>query len=245
VRFFRLKGWTRIAVITTSDSSGQDAERGLDEVARAAENRDIVLVERARFDASDLSVAAQIERIRSAKPQALIAWATGASIATVYRGLTQAGLDLPVAPSTSTMVWAQIGQYEAFLPKQLYFATTEWVAHGEKRIDLHPDVVAEQKRFFSTIEAAGRQPDGVTEIGWDPPRLVIAALRKLGAGASAAQLRAHLAQVDRFAGIDGLYDFSKTPQRGLNIDNTVVARWVAGEKRWVAVSQPGGAPLDR
>ncbi len=125
IRYFRLNGWVRIAVITTIDSSGQDADRGLDELARASENRDITFVERAHFDPTDVSVGAQIERIRAAKPQALIAWATGASIATAYRGLAQAGLDVPVAPSTSTMVQGQIRQYEAFLPRQLYFATTE------------------------------------------------------------------------------------------------------------------------
>src|SRR5258708_19669197 len=33
IRYFRLNGWVRIAVITTIDSSGQDADRGLDELA--------------------------------------------------------------------------------------------------------------------------------------------------------------------------------------------------------------------
>ena len=244
VRFFRLKGWTRIATITTTDSSGQDADRGLDEVLRAADNKDVVVAERAHFDPSDVSVAAQIERIRAAKPQALIAWATGASVATIYRGMMQAGLDIPVAPSTSTMVLSQIAQYEAFLPRQVYFATTEWVANGDPRLDIQPEVAAEQKRFFAALKEAGRQPDGVTEIGWDPPRLIVAALRKLGPGATAAQLRGYIAQVDRFAGIDGVYNFAKTPQRGLNIDSTLVARWMPAEKRWVAVSRRGGTPLD-
>jgi len=117
------------------------------------------------------------------------------------------------------------------------------VAAGEPRIGLHPEVAAEQKRFFAAIKDAGGQPDGVTEIGWDPPRLVVTALRKLGSDATAAQLRDHIAHVDRFAGIDGFYDFAKTPQRGLNIDNTVVARWLPEEKRWTAVSKPGGIPL--
>src|SRR5258708_34393994 len=115
IRYFRLNGWVRIAVITTIDSSGQDADRGLDELARASENRDITFVERAHFDPTDVSVGAQIERIRAAKPQALIACATGASISTAYRGLAQSGLDVPVAPTTSTMVQGHITQNEVSL----------------------------------------------------------------------------------------------------------------------------------
>src|ERR1700730_9172894 len=77
IRYFRLKGWTKIAFMTSADATGQDAEHGLDEVVNRPENRDITVVERAHFNITDVSVAAQIEHIKAAKPQALIAWGTG------------------------------------------------------------------------------------------------------------------------------------------------------------------------
>ena len=57
------------------------------------ENKDITLVDRVHFNPTDVSVAAQIERVKAAKPQAFIAWSTGAPIATVFKGIVQAGLD--------------------------------------------------------------------------------------------------------------------------------------------------------
>ena len=97
IRYFRLKGWTRIALMTSADATGQDAEHGLDEVLARPENKDVTVVERAHFNITDVSVAAQIEHIKAANPQALIAWSTGTPIATVFKGIIQAGLDIPIA----------------------------------------------------------------------------------------------------------------------------------------------------
>ncbi len=99
IRYFRLKGWTRIAFMTSADATGQDAEHGLDEVVGRPENKDITVVERAHFNITDVSVAAQIEHIKAANPQALIAWSTGAddavcflpAEATLYRGSGMGG----------------------------------------------------------------------------------------------------------------------------------------------------------
>ncbi len=127
IRYFRLKGWTRVAFMTCADATGQDAEHGLDEAARRPENQSITVVERAHFNTTDVSVAAQIEHIKAANPQALIAWSTGTPIATVFKGVVQAGLDIPIATTSGNMTYAQMTQYAAFLPKQLYMPSSEWV----------------------------------------------------------------------------------------------------------------------
>src|ERR1700730_6535507 len=145
VRYFRLKGWTRLAFMTSADATGQDAERGLNEVVERPENKDITVVERAHFNTTDVSVAAQIEHIKEAKPQALIAWGTGTPIATVFKGIIQAGLDIPIATTNGNMTYAQMAQYASFLPKQLYMAAPEWVQH-DGVITLEPAVEAAQKR---------------------------------------------------------------------------------------------------
>src|SRR6202521_5545128 len=93
VRYFRSRGLTKIAFMTSTDASGQDAERGFDEVLKLAENSNVQVPERQRFNPTDVSVAAQLERIKAASPQALIAWSTGAPIATVFKAVLQAGLD--------------------------------------------------------------------------------------------------------------------------------------------------------
>jgi branched-chain amino acid transport system substrate-binding protein len=105
-------------------------------------------------------------------------------------------------------------------------------------------VAAKQKEFYADFAAAGISPDGASVLGWDPVVLVIDALQKLGPDISATQLRDYLIHLKGAAGVNGIYDFEKMPQRGLGLDDTVVTRWSPGKKIWEVVSTPGGAPLN-
>ena len=242
MRHFRLKGWKRVAFMTSSDASGQDAERGLNEAAAMPENKDIQIVARAHFNTTDVSVAAQIENVKAANPQAFIAWSTGAPIATVFKGIVQAGLDVPTATTDGNMTYAQMKNYHDFLPKQLYIASAMWAGYGQiKGIDAA--VERQQKAFYDEYAAIGQKPDLPASIAWNSGLIVVDALRKLGAGVTPVQLRDHIAGLKGFAGIDGMHDFAKSPQRGLDLSDVVVTRWDAAKNTWVAVSKPGGEPL--
>jgi branched-chain amino acid transport system substrate-binding protein len=195
------------------------------------------------FNLSDVSVAAQIEQVRAANPQAFIAWTIGTPAATIFRGYVQAGLDLPVGSSGGNMTYAQMKQFAAFLPKDLYLVNTEWTAAGNPKIRLDPAVAAAQKIYTAAMDAAGRKPDAAAVVSWDPALLLVDALRQLPDGAPAEQVRAHMAHL-KAAGVHGLYDFDKEAQRGIGTEDVIVTRWSAADDRWLAVSQPGGAPLD-
>jgi len=241
--YFKARGWKRVALITTTDASGQDAEKAIADLVKEPEFADVSLVEQNHFNASDVSITAQIERIRSADPQVIISWATAAAGATVFRALVQAGINLPVAASGSNMTFGQMTEYASFLPKQLFFGVSAWAAAGDPNVDMPEAVRAEQKLFFDTIKAAGIHTDASADIGWEPMRIVMAALNKLPEGTTAAQLHDYLEHLKGYAGIDGIYDFTRVPQRGLDIDNALVVRWDAGKKDWVPVSKLKGIPI--
>jgi branched-chain amino acid transport system substrate-binding protein len=244
IRYFRLKGWTKIAFMTSADATGQDAERGLNEVAARPENADITVVDRAHFNITDVSVAAQIEHIKASGPQALIAWSTGTPIATVFKGIIQAGLDIPIATTDGNMTYAQMTQYAAFLPKQLYIAAPEWVQHAGV-ITLDPGVESAQKRFFDTFKAANEKPDLGASLAWDPAMIVIDTLNHLGPNATPQQVRDYIGALKGYAGINGIYDFAKIPQRGLDVQAAIVTLWSPTKQTWELVSKPTGIPLDR
>jgi branched-chain amino acid transport system substrate-binding protein len=243
IRYFRLRGWTRLALMTSSDATGQDAERGIDAAMALPENKDAQIVARTHFTPGDVSVSAQIETVKAAQPQAFIAWSTGAPVATIFKGIIQAGLDIPVATTDGNMTRAQMAQYAAFLPPQLYFPAGEWVAHGS-RAQLDPAVKAAQDQFYDAYKPTGSPPDAAATHGWGPGMMVLGALRKLGPTVTAVQLRDYLGQLKGEPGINGMYDFAAEPQRGLSVENAVVARWNPDKKDWEAVSQPAGAPLN-
>ncbi|HUZ66342.1 MAG TPA: ABC transporter substrate-binding protein [Beijerinckiaceae bacterium] len=244
VRYFRLRGFTKIAFMTSTDASGQDAENGFNAVLKMPGNSGITVVARQRFNPTDVSVSAQMERIRAAKPQALIAWTTGAPIATVFKGILQAGLNMPIGTTNGNQTFAQMKQYKSFLPKQLYIPTSVFPAH-KGLYALDPRVEAEQTRFYKAMKAAKVPADNEPALVWDPANLIVAALRKLGPKASAKQVRDFIAGQTDFAGINGIYNFKKVPQRGLTAQNAVVTRWEPSKQNWIVVSQPTGALLKK
>ncbi len=238
--YWQARGITRIGVVTSTDASGQDALRNIQELAAKPEFAGITLVEQQRFNPSDVSAAAQIERIKAANPQAVIAWSTGSAVGTLFKAITAAGLDVPVATTNGNMTYAQMQAFAAFLPRELYVPSAEWPQHAGRT--LPAGVEDAQARFFGAFKEGGPKPDASSTFSWDPAMLVVAALRDVGADAAPEALRDRLARTAGFAGVNGIYDMARLPQRGLDLDSVVVTRWDAQAGTWVVVSKPRGAP---
>ncbi|HUZ67753.1 MAG TPA: ABC transporter substrate-binding protein [Beijerinckiaceae bacterium] len=244
IRYFRLKGWTKIAIMTSADATGQDVERGLNKLLARPENKSMKVVARAHFNITDVSVSAQIEKIKQAKPQALIAWATGSPIATVFKGIVEAGLNIPIATTQGNMTYAQMKQYASFLPKQLYFAASLWAPH-KGVLTFDPGVEKAQRLFFGAYKGANLKPDAGATLSWDPALILVHALRHLGPKPTAAQVRDYIAQLKGFPGINGIYNFPNRPQRGLDINAVIVTRWSAAHNSWKVVGKQRGVPISQ
>jgi branched-chain amino acid transport system substrate-binding protein len=240
IRYFNLRGFRRLAMIAATDASGQDQERGIDAALALPVNREMTLVDREHFAPGDLSVAAQIARIKSANPQVLLAQSTGAAIATVLRAVHDAGLDVPVFTTNGNSTYAQMQQYAAFLPKELYFPDQPPLALNAIT---DPGVRTQIELFQGTLRAMGVKPDGIPSTTWDPGMLVVAGLKKYGVGMTADQFRDYLSNLKDFPGAMGRYNYLEVPQRGLSVQSVIIVRWDAQKDWWVAASKPAGAPL--
>jgi branched-chain amino acid transport system substrate-binding protein len=245
VRYYRMMGWTKIATLMTTDASGQDGDRSVAEVLQLPENKgkmDLLIQE--HFTPSDVSVAAQMARIKGSGAQAIIAWTTGAPAATVFRSMAQQGVDLPVAPTSGNQTFAAMKQWQAFLPKQLILASALYPQHPPA-VKLDPGIESAQQSMNVTLAKHGLKADNMVATTWDAGLIVASGLRKLGSGATAAQLRQYIDGLSEFAGVDGIYNFSKYPQRGLGPESSTVTTYDAKTDSWVWLSQPGGAPLSK
>jgi branched-chain amino acid transport system substrate-binding protein len=242
LRFFREKGLTKVGTITSSDATGQDADRGIDTALAMPENAKVQIVDREHFNLSDVSVGAQLERIRAANPQVVLAWATGTPSATIFKGLLQAGIALPVATTGGNQLVAQMRQFKAFLPKELYAGGGPYPPHaGLYKLD--PRVEAAQQTMYAALKKTDLSPDVVIGTSWDAGLIALASLRALGPGATAEQVRSYIAHLTDFPGVSGIYNFVASPERGLGVQDTVVVKWDAAHDRFVWVSKPGGDPL--
>jgi branched-chain amino acid transport system substrate-binding protein len=237
VRYFRERGWTRLAMISSTDTTGDDLEHQTDAALQLPENTGLEIVDREHFNTTDLSVAAQIARIKAANPQAVFVWTTGTPFGTVLRGIRDAGLELPVQTTNSNMTYAQMGAYASFLPKELYFPallamTPETGGRGALR--------DAQAAYVNAFKSIGVRPDEGNVLAWDPTMILIDALRHLGTDATPAQVRDYILHLHGWVGVDGVYDFSSGDQRGIGENAAAVARWDPAKDMWVRVSRPGG-----
>jgi branched-chain amino acid transport system substrate-binding protein len=243
VRYYRMKGWTKLAVLDTTDASGLDGDRSIDAVLNYPENKGVVTkVAEEHFNPSDISVAAQVESIKESGAQAMIAWVTGAPAATVFRGMAQAGLNIPVAPTSGNQTFAAMHQWKSFLPKQLILASALYPPHPQS-VSLPAAVNKAQQDMYASLSSRHLKADNQVATSWDPGLIVVSALRKLGPQATGAQVRSYIANLTDFPGVDGVYNFKKYPQRGLGPDSSTVTTYDPATDSWVWLSQPGGAPL--
>ena len=106
-------------------------------------------------------------------------------------------------------------------------------------------LLTKKAKFFSAFKVAKEPlPDVAETLAWDPALLVIHAIRELGPRGTALQIRNYIGSLNGFAGINGVYDFPKVPQRGLSDVDVVISRWRPTVNNRVIVSKPKGIPLD-
>jgi branched-chain amino acid transport system substrate-binding protein len=240
LRYFKGRGWNRIAYIVSTDATGQDAETNINTALATHGASGIQIVAREHFNPTDISVTAQMTRIKATNPQAIIAWATGSPLGTLLRGLQDTALNMPVGTSAGNMVYSEMKQYDALMPENLYFTSSLPLATGAR---YDKGVAPSLAAFKKAVAQAGVPMQQGHAFAWDSAFNTLAALKKYGLNATAEQIRDFIAQQSALPGACGIYNFVERPQRGLGIENAYVARWDKGRSAWIAVSDAGGAPL--
>jgi branched-chain amino acid transport system substrate-binding protein len=240
IRYMRERGLKRIALISTTDASGQDGERSIDAALADPANKDLTLVAREHFAPGDLSVAAQIARIKSATPQAVIGWESGAPFGTFLRNAHEAGIEVPIFTTPANQTYEQMAQYADFLPHELLicsgpFAVPDQIPNRAMRSAV--------QALYDSLARMNARPGFPAQTPWDPGLIIVSAFRKLGPEATAPQIREYIASLRGWMGENGPYDFVAVPQRGLDGTSTVIVRWDPAKSNFVAASKLGGAPI--
>ena len=235
----KARGMMKIALVTTTDATGHDADLAFSTVLARPENKGFTVVANEHFAVNDISVAAQIARIKAASPQAIVAWTLGTPTGTLFRGLRDGGVDLPVYETNANMLYAQLGQFSDILPKELLFPAYRAIVEGSTS----PEIRKVQQPFFASLKSIGAQSDIGFVLGWDAVMLGIEGMRKLGPTMTAAQLHQYVLSQKHWAGVNGFYDYTTGDQRGLRSSEISIDRWDAGKKTFVRTSKAGGDPL--
>lgn len=239
-RYARARGLRKFASITSIDSNGQDADRALGTVMQMPINKDLVLVIAEHFNIGDVTVAAQMARIKASGAQVIYTGNNGTPLGIILHGYTDVGLDVPVITSSGALNIETVTQYAAMLPKEFLIAGV--LADGPAAIPNGPEKAAVQS-YFTAFKAAGIEPDHARNLLWDPAQIIVGALRKYGAKATAAEINDYIENLHGWQGTNGRYDFRNGNQSGLDAGDLVMVRWNPQRKVWDAVSKPGGGTL--
>jgi branched-chain amino acid transport system substrate-binding protein len=241
INFAQSKGWKKVAVINSTDSSGQDGWTNIQN-AIANSHGAVTVTDHESFDPTAVTVTTQLAKIKATNPQAIFIWTTGTPLGTVLSGMQQLGMEsLPTMTTNGNASTAQLGQMTSKLPAQLYFPGAPFMAGVQ---NLTGETKTQVQTFDAAMKAAGHKvPDEGNALAWDPGLILVSALKKLGLGATASQIHQYIDSLTDFAGINGTYNFTNKSipdNRGLTISSVYIAQWNTAQGDWTAASGPAG-----
>jgi branched-chain amino acid transport system substrate-binding protein len=240
LRYMRLRGYKRLAVIDATDATGQASDKMLNYALTLPENAGVQYVAFEHFNPNDISIAAQAQRMLATHPDAVVCLAGGTAFGTVLHGLYDAGLHVPVLSSGANLDANQLNQYKSFLPDAIYFNSLLFFGR-----DALPrgGVRTQVDHLYDAFKAAGEKVNPSSGFSWDPGWIVVSALRKLGTSVTPEALHAYLEALHGFDGVDGTYDFRIGDNHGLNDLSVIMVTWDPVKGDFSVVSKPGGYPL--
>ncbi len=233
--YLRAKHVKRVALIVATDATGISMDGYFVDVFAKPQNRDLTLVTREHFNPADLSVDAQITRIKAAGAQAIIAYTSGATFGTVLHGLNDVGLNVPVITSQGNLSYAFLEQYKAVLPRELLFVSGPLPSAGEAVPD--GPFKSAQLAYLAAFSNTKIKPDFSEAVAWDAGTIIVAALRKLGPQATAEQVRSYVTGLHDFPGVQGMYDFRNGDGHGA--PDLSMLQWDPGKNAWFIASGVG------
>jgi branched-chain amino acid transport system substrate-binding protein len=240
LKYARLSGARRMAVLIANDATGQSTDEILAAALARPENRIIQVVAHEHFDDNALDINAQLARIKAANADYIYLSAAGTPFQTVIRGLRDAGMTMPVTTSAANMHAEFLSPYGDALPQKVLFnGPVYWGMDLDRAGPLRPALT----EFLDAHKAAGTPVTPDEFYGWDSTKIVLSAFQKLGTAATAEQVRRYINGLHGFWGISGEYDFRGGDQHGLGDNASVILRYDPAHQSFYPVSAPGGTPL--
>lgn len=211
--YMKSKGIQKIAIMTDSTGYGASAR---EEFLRLAPESGITIVADERFGPQDTDLSAQMTKIRSMQPQAIVNWSVGPTQILAIKSWRDLGMDsIPLFQSHG------FGNLKNL---ELAGKAAEGVLVPLARVNvgsLLPDDRPQKKVILEYTKAyEARYNEPVSSFGghaWDSMQLAIAALKAVGP--DPAKIRDHVEQTKKFVGMHGIFNMSPSDHNGLSKDD--------------------------
>jgi branched-chain amino acid transport system substrate-binding protein len=235
IRWFRKHGITKLGLLLATDATGVSAGADFHTAVALPENAGVSIVADERFNPTDLSVAAQLARIRASGAQLLLTFTSGSPFGTVLRSYRDADMTIPVFSSQGNMSFAAMSAFGDMVPPGgLYFGNGPVPAPGVPAPKGPLKKV--QEAYLHAFAAAGIRPDEAMAIVWDTVTVAVAALRGVGLDAGPDRVRTYINAMHGVPVVQGMLDFRSGDQRGLN--DLRIVHWDHGAAAWEVLPDP-------
>ncbi len=211
--YMKAHGITKIGIM--SDSTGFGAS-GREELVRLAPQDGITILADERYGPKDTDISAQMTKIRSTNPQAVVNWSIGPTQVLAVKTWRNLGMDsIPLFQSHG---------FGNLKNVELAGKAAEGVLLPLARVNvgsLLPDSQPQKKVIMEyTRDYEARYKEPVSSFGghaWDSMHLAIAALAAVGP--NPAKIRDHIEQTKGFVGMHGIFNMSAKDHNGLSKDD--------------------------
>ncbi len=208
--YMKSKGITKIGIMTDNTGFGGS---GRNELMKLAPQAGITIVADERFGPQDTDLSAQLTKIRSAGPQAIVNWSIGPTQVISVKNWRELGMD--AIPLYQSHGFANLKNV------QLAGKAAEGVILPVGRSILGPLLPDNDPQkavvmgYTQEYEAKFKEP--VSTFGghaWDAMHLAMDALKAVGP--DRAKIRDYLESKQGFVGCTGIFNFSAADHNGLN-----------------------------
>jgi len=219
--YLKAKGLSKVALFTASDSFGKD---GLGWLEKLAPEFGISFTAKESFGPSDTDMTAQLTKIRSSAPQAIITWTIGPVGSIVAKNKAQLGIAIPLfqchgLPDPKYIELAGKASEGDRMP-----ATKLMVAETLPSSDPQKKVIGEFVQLYQGVYKYDKEFPINTHSGyaWDAIAIVADAMKKAGTDPKA--LRAAIEQTKGYVGVSGVYNLTPEDHNGLGVDSMVMVQ---------------------
>ncbi len=217
------RGYKKLAILTVSDGFGQAGREVLKELVPAG---GFELVADEVYGPKDTDMTAQLTKIKSLSPDAVICWGTNPGPAVVAKNRVQLGMTTPLYMShgVASKKFIELAGEAAeglMLPAgKLIVAAQLPDSDPQKKVLMDYTKMYDEK-FHQPVSTFGGH-------GWDGVMLFAEAVKKAGSAEPKA-VRDSLEKITDFVGVGGIFNFSPTDHNGLDASAFVMIEVAGGD----------------
>ncbi len=204
------QGYKKLAIITVSNGYGQSGRGVLQEMIP---DMGMEVVADEVYGPKDTDMTAQLTKIKSLKPDAIICWGTNPGPAVICRNRVQLGIEAPLYQSHGVASKKFI-ELAGDAAEGVMLPAGWLIVAGQAPAD-HPQKQALTDYIANYERAYGHAPSSFGGYAYDALLLAAEAIKK-GNSAEPQSIRDNLEAMSGFVGASGVFTFTKEDHNGLD-----------------------------